>query len=1616
MSVLGTLVVRIAAEMAKYKADLGEAANATEQAAGKIEGASGRAEGAAARMGGAMGQAAEAAAGLSGAAIGTLAALGGLAAGAAAVAFAHHQAGQEQLAYQKALVLTGNAAGTTIDQMRQMAVNVSAQVGAQHQAAQAIAAMAATGQVAVGNLQSAGETAIRVQRVLGASVAETAKVYAELRQDPVKASLKLNESMNYLTVATYQQIKAAQDLGDMEQAAAVAQDAYSAAQTERTKEVARSLGLVQNAWQAAQDVARSTWEVFLNIGREDTLEQKLDSVRASISRKLAMASQGGLLGKLWESGLEDARQEQANLQEAVRLRQKSADLQAQQAALTKAQIQWDQEGLQYATEEYKLKLAINKATEENNRLLAAGAITPKQAQDRLNEITARSPLTKTALDQRIAYYEQLQFITQSGEKRALDTITSLHAAQLVSDEEFINYKQGLALKANAESVKTVNDEIAAVKASGVPQQDKLEAIAKYNNELAKLKEKEKDIRSTYDNEIRNAEDKANREYIKSYADTVEAQQKKADSLREQLAAQQAANAEIGLSAVEVANLRNATIELNAAEKERFANLEQIASPEYAQALRDQAKLLRELGQGAIQGANKTAAVEAAKKAAEEWKRTAEKIESSITDALMRAFERGESIAEAMRDTIVNMFKTLVLRPVVEVVVHGGLGMLGLGGFAGAANAASAVGGTSDLAAGASMLSGMKNWLVDFGGSVSGVMTSLGGSVQELALITGKAGPAFGSLGRAISGSAASIGQFATYAGYAIAAFSAFDAASKGQWGKAVGTGIGAWFGGPIGSFIGGAVGGWVDDAFGGGHEYTTATGISGKFSNKDFAGRNYQDWRNDGSSGIFGIGASGSSSGTNYSAMDERFRKSLAKTYTGLQDQTAEFAKALGANTTTITGYSKDIKLALGSDAEANKKAIAEMFKGMADDMAATVLDAKYIRDGEGAADTLARLATNLTLVNGALDTLGDNLFTVGQASGDAASSLVDSFGGADKFQSAIGTYYQRFYTPDERLAKQKEQLQKQFADLGLAVPDTVEAYRNLVNAQDLSTEAGRKNYAALIRMSSVFADVTDAANAANVKLADVARSLEAMLQNIASARDGVASSRRQISPDPVLTPDEIRRRILDASSAANPDALRAAAANLADKTLVDNKANAAYQAAKDNALKTGQAYTGLVDENAAYVNKIKAAGTEIHALADSYVPGNGFGMRLSTVSSTYSSDLNNDAYRYDAKTNRVNGFADYGTRGVLFNLSAIGSGRTDLPVYRDLWNNQHFQELRGYLGGANDTLAQYEQRIATAKKASDAANGTLTTATTDKAAADAAAKKAAQEYAKAVSDWTAEASKSVPKLEKLRDETMRYYEAQQALAGAMSASAKGLRDAVANAREAQLDSEALARKRLGDYGQDYSMALATTGYTKAQYADKMTALLPQLAQSLQDQASTAAQAASMTGVLFAQADTIAKQLDEQAPHNYQEESLALLDTIDASLAALDDSTRAITRAIDASGNATVEGLRAVVKTLGGTPAFASGGYHSGGLRLVGENGPELEVTGPARIFSASQTAALFRGGSGADDSATAAEVRAMRADLRAAQIQTAAIMQRLLKIHDKWDGDGLPTTRSEAA
>ena len=83
----------------------------------------------------------------------------------------------------------------------------------------------------------------------------------------------------------------------------------------------------------------------------------------------------------------------------------------------------------------------------------------------------------------------------------------------------------------------------------------------------------------------------------------------------------------------------------------------------------------------------------------------------------------------------------------------------------------------------------------------------------------------------------------------------------------------------------------------------------------------------------------------------------------------------------------------------------------------------------------------------------------------------------------------------------------------------------------------------------------------------------------------------------------------------------------------------------------------------------------------------------------------------------------------------------------------------------------------------------------------------------------------------------------------------------------------------------------------------------------------------------------------------------------------------------------------------------------------MGENGPELEVTGPSRIWNANQTSAMLSGGS--NDSESAAEIRALRdrvGNLEFALQAIAVNTGKMARILDAAQGeDGRSIMTSEA-
>jgi hypothetical protein len=201
-----------------------------------------------------------------------------------------------------------------------------------------------------------------------------------------------------------------------------------------------------------------------------------------------------------------------------------------------------------------------------------------------------------------------------------------------------------------------------------------------------------------------------------------------------------------------------------------------------------------------------------------------------------------------------------------------------------------------------------------------------------------------------------------------------------------------------------------------------------------------------------------------------------------------------------------------------------------------------FAKAGEKAGDTLARLATSLSSVNPLLSQLGLDLLDVGAAGGDAASKLVDLFGGFDKLGSAAGQFYQQF---SQRAGARRPGAQgacPTLADVGLAVPATRDAFRDLVEAQDLTTEGGRSAFAALLEVSGAFAELTPASG----KLAETLKDAAAIAQERAALEErllGLQGDTAVLRERERAALDESNRALFDQIAALESQAAAAGAA-----------------------------------------------------------------------------------------------------------------------------------------------------------------------------------------------------------------------------------------------------------------------------------------------------------------------------------------------------------------------------------------------------------------------------------------------------------------------------------------
>ncbi|WP_052269524.1 hypothetical protein [Leisingera sp. ANG-M6] len=212
-------------------------------------------------------------------------------------------------------------------------------------------------------------------------------------------------------------------------------------------------------------------------------------------------------------------------------------------------------------------------------------------------------------------------------------------------------------------------------------------------------------------------------------------------------------------------------------------------------------------------------------------------------------------------------------------------------------------------------------------------------------------------------------------------------------------------------------------------------------------------------------------------ALDYDLKTGLNSQAKGLTETLLGMSEALGRGRDALKDYKGHFVsiLTSGRSQEQIQKDLARGFETASNQMSELILGtSKWSKAGESATETLTRLSTSLLQVNDAFDLLGLSGFKKSLQGSDMASGLVDDFGGSEAMTNAVSAYWTGFYSDAERQETTIRRLSAEFKKLGLAMPQSREEFRSLVEGIDRTSASGRKLYADLLKLSGGLGQVLD--------------------------------------------------------------------------------------------------------------------------------------------------------------------------------------------------------------------------------------------------------------------------------------------------------------------------------------------------------------------------------------------------------------------------------------------------------------------------------------------------------------------------------------------------------------
>ncbi|WP_065366385.1 phage tail length tape measure family protein [Klebsiella michiganensis] len=408
---------------------------------------------------------------------------------------AYYKGTQEQDEFYKSLTLTGNLIGKTSGQLADLAARAGvAADSTTGKAASTLNLLVSSGKVAGDSLERVTTAIVKISDATGIAIDKLVGDFNDIAADPVAAITKLNDQYHFLTLATYNQIKALQDEGNQQDAARMATDAYANTMQQRANDIHENLGLLERGWNSVTNAIKGATDALLDFGREKGPTERLAEIRKEIDWIDNAAG-----GKLFFGGRKNELEaELNNLQSQITTEGVLTGIisnhdKAEQKRI-KTQQEADRVNQQYLSNADKR----NKAIKQQSAFLKAGAITADQYAknvSRINEMykdhkapkTPKTPKGKAYTEDaatRLLDQINQQTAAMQSQLEASDKLNSATQARVKFEQQIADLKSKTQLTADQKSILARSDSIL----QAYKQQEALQNSVKTLDDYRKMQE------------------------------------------------------------------------------------------------------------------------------------------------------------------------------------------------------------------------------------------------------------------------------------------------------------------------------------------------------------------------------------------------------------------------------------------------------------------------------------------------------------------------------------------------------------------------------------------------------------------------------------------------------------------------------------------------------------------------------------------------------------------------------------------------------------------------------------------------------------------------------------------------------------------------------------------------------------------------------------------------------------------------------------------------------------------------------------------------------------------------------------------------------------------------